>query len=52
MGGKGGNKAVRDWIGGGLKALGEMMEKEEEGEEGERDDVASEVLVSPFLLPS
>lgn len=50
VGGKGGNKAVREWIGGGLKALGEMIEKEEEGEEGERDDLANEVLVRSFCF--
>lgn len=43
---EGGNKVVREWIGGGLKALGEMMEAEEEGEEGEREGVVKEVLVS------
>lgn len=40
---------MRDWVGGGLKSLGEMMEREEEGEEGERDMVVGEVLVSLFL---
>lgn len=42
----GGNKAVRDWVGGGLKALGETLEAEEEAEEGERAEVVREVFVS------
>lgn len=46
MGGMGGNKAVRDWVGGGLKALGEMLEGEEESETGERAEVVREVFVS------
>jgi transcription initiation factor TFIID subunit 6 len=44
----GGNKAVREWVGKGLKALGEMIEREQESEEGEREDVVREVFVSPL----
>ncbi|GAA6027053.1 hypothetical protein JCM8097_006073 [Rhodosporidiobolus ruineniae] len=40
----GGNRAIREWIGGGLKALGEVMEGEEEGREGERDKVVGQVV--------
>ena len=46
VGGMGGNKAVRDWIGGGLKALGETLEAEEEAEDGERAEVVREIFVS------
>lgn len=42
----GGNKAVREWLGGGLKALGETLEGEEESEAGERAEVVREVFVS------
>lgn len=42
----GGNKAVREWIGGGLKPLGEMIEREDETYEGERQDVVREIFVS------
>ncbi|CEQ39944.1 SPOSA6832_01503 [Sporobolomyces salmonicolor] len=53
FGGGGGNKAVRDWIGGGLKALGEMIEAEEETYEGERAEVVREVfnVLRASLLP-
>lgn len=47
--GEGGNMAVREWVGGGLKSLGEMMEREAEGEDGERDMVVGEVLVRLFF---
>lgn len=46
----GGNKAVREWIGGGLKPLGEMIEREDETYEGERQDVVREIFVSPLLV--
>lgn len=42
----GGNKAVREWLGGGLKALGDTLEAEEESEAGERAEVVREVFVS------
>ncbi|ORY45026.1 TATA box binding protein associated factor-domain-containing protein [Leucosporidium creatinivorum] len=44
VGGMGGNKAVREWLGGGLKALGETLEAEEETEVGERAEVVREVF--------
>lgn len=44
--GGGGNLAIREWVGGGLKALGELCEAEEEAEAGERTDVVREVFVS------
>ncbi|BGP13896.1 hypothetical protein JCM10213_002536 [Rhodosporidiobolus nylandii] len=43
-GGGGGNRAIREWIGGGLKPLGELMEREEESYEGEREKVVKEVF--------
>lgn len=46
MRGQGGNLAVREWVGGGLKVLGELMEREQEDEDGERKMVVDEVLVS------
>ncbi|KAK4704303.1 transcription initiation factor TFIID subunit 6, partial [Phenoliferia sp. Uapishka_3] len=54
VGEEGGNKAVREWIGGGLKTLGELMEREEEIEEGERSEVVRQVLavLTSSLLPS
>ncbi|KAK4332827.1 Transcription initiation factor TFIID subunit 6 [Rhodotorula toruloides] len=52
----GGNKAVREWIGGGLKPLGEMIEREDETYEGERQDVVREIFnvlkESVLSLPS
>lgn len=45
MMGEGGNAAVREWIGGGIRQLGAMMEEEEEACEGERHDAVNEVLV-------
>lgn len=47
--GDGGNRAVRDWIGGSLKELGTMIMREEETVKGERDLVTAEVIVSLFL---
>lgn len=44
--GGGGNLAVREWVGGGLKALGELCEAEPEAEAGERTEVVREVFVS------
>lgn len=46
--GAGGNRAVREWIGGGLKALGELLEREEETYEGERNEVVREIFVRLF----
>jgi transcription initiation factor TFIID subunit 6 len=43
--GGGGNRAIRDWIGGGLRTLGEMLGGEEESYEGERDEVVREIYV-------
>lgn len=37
---------MREWIGGGLKPLGEMIEREDETYEGERAEVVREVFVS------
>ncbi|GAA5848676.1 hypothetical protein JCM8547_004593 [Rhodosporidiobolus lusitaniae] len=42
--GGGGNRAIREWVGGGLKALGEMVEREEESYEGERAGLVREVF--------
>ncbi|GJN88539.1 hypothetical protein Rhopal_001505-T1 [Rhodotorula paludigena] len=49
----GGNKAVREWIGGGLKALGELVEREDETYDGERAEVVREVfnVLKASLLP-
>ncbi|KAI5479581.1 transcription initiation factor tfiid complex 60 kda subunit [Pseudohyphozyma bogoriensis] len=54
IGEEGGNKAVREWIGGGLKTLGELIAAEEEMEEGQRDEVVAEILsvLQLSLLPS
>ncbi|GAA5830372.1 hypothetical protein JCM11251_001326 [Rhodosporidiobolus azoricus] len=52
--GGGGNRAIKEWVGEGLKALGEMIEREEEGYEGERANVVREVfnvLHSSLPLP-
>lgn len=49
---EGGNKAVREWVGAGLKSLGELMEREEEMDEGERQETVREVLVRLFVPPS
>lgn len=38
---------MREWVGNGLKAIGEMLEAEEESEPGERADVVREIFVSP-----
>ena len=46
MMGEGGNAAVREWIGNGIRMLGDLIEREEEGEAGERADLVIEVLVS------
>lgn len=43
---------MREWVGGGLKALGEMCEREEETEEGELKMVVAEVVVSTLSVPS
>lgn len=51
MMGEGGNAAVRDWIGNGIRMLGDLIEREE-GEAGERADLVIEVLVSVLRLPS
>lgn len=45
-GGGGGNRAIRDWIGAGLKTLGEMIASEEESFEGERKETVREIYVS------
>lgn len=47
---EGGNKAVREWVGPGLKSLGELVEREPETDEGERAETVREILVSPFSL--
>lgn len=44
-----GNLAVREWIGGGLKVLGEMIDNEEEENEGEKAELVDEILVSSFI---
>ncbi|BGP46056.1 histone H4-like TAF Taf6, SAGA complex subunit [Rhodotorula kratochvilovae] len=51
--GVGGNKAVREWVGGGLKALGEMIEVEDETYDGERAELVREVfnVLRASLLP-
>lgn len=36
---------VRKWVGGGLKPLGEMLEREEETHEGERAAVLREIFM-------
>lgn len=49
----GGNRAVRDWVSGSLAELGAMIEREEESEVGERQELVREVLVSsPSILQS
>ncbi|GAA6062479.1 hypothetical protein JCM10212_000015 [Sporobolomyces blumeae] len=50
----GGNKAIREWIGGGLKTLGELIEGEEETFEGEKGEVVREIfnVLRASLLPS
>lgn len=45
-----GNLAVREWIGGGLKVLGEMIDNEEEENEGEKAELVDEILVSQFAV--
>lgn len=50
VGDVGENLAVREWVGGGLRVIGEMIGGEEEGEEGERGEVVEEVLVGLFLV--
>lgn len=50
QGNGGGNKAIRDWIGGGLKPLGTMIEEEEETFEGEKKEVVREIFVRPTIL--
>ncbi|GAA5947203.1 hypothetical protein JCM3765_001573 [Sporobolomyces pararoseus] len=52
--GGGGNRAIRDWIGGGLKTLGEMLESEEESYQGEREEVVREIynVLRASLLPT
>ncbi|KAL8286162.1 hypothetical protein RQP46_004650 [Phenoliferia psychrophenolica] len=54
VGKEGGNKAVREWVGSGLKTIGELMEREEESEEGERAEAVREILtvLKASLLPS
>ncbi|GAA6025435.1 hypothetical protein JCM11491_004310 [Sporobolomyces phaffii] len=49
----GGNRAIRDWIGGGLKTLGDMMAAEHESYPGERDEVVREIynVLRASLLP-
>lgn len=49
--GGGGNRAIRDWIGGGLKTLGEMLRGEEETFEGERKETAREIYVCRLISP-
>ncbi|KAK4053723.1 histone H4-like TAF Taf6, SAGA complex subunit [Microbotryomycetes sp. JL201] len=44
VGGSGGNRAVREWVGAGLKTLGELIEREDEAEPGERNEVVREIL--------
>jgi len=46
----GGNRAIRDFIGSGLKTLGEMLSTEEESYQGEREEVVREIYVSPSTL--
>ncbi|KAM0755867.1 TAF-domain-containing protein [Meredithblackwellia eburnea MCA 4105] len=46
---EGGNRAVRDFVGGGLKALGELMAREDETEEISRDEVN---VLRRSLLPT
>ena len=48
--GEGGNAAVREWIGNGIRMLGDLIEREEEGEAGERVDLVFEVLVRRSLF--
>ena len=48
VGRDGGNKAVREWVGAGLKTLGELMEREDEIEAGERAETVREILVSLY----
>ncbi|GAA5931769.1 TATA-binding protein-associated factor TAF6 [Sporobolomyces koalae] len=49
----GGNRAIRDWIGNGLKTLGEMLTSEPESFEGEREEVVREIynVLRASLLP-
>ena len=42
--GEGGNAAGREWIGNGIRMLGDLIEREE-GEAGERANLVIEVLV-------
>lgn len=42
----GGNRAIRDWVGNGLKTIGELLSGEEESYEGEREEVVREIYVS------
>ena len=44
--GSNGATGIREWLGGGLKSLGEVLEREQETEEGEREQVVKEVFVS------
>lgn len=41
-----GNRAVKEWVGSSLRGLGEMVEREQEDELGERALLVGEVLVS------
>ncbi|SCZ97736.1 BZ3500_MvSof-1268-A1-R1_Chr4-3g07417 [Microbotryum saponariae] len=52
--GSNGATGVREWLGGGLKSLGETLEAEEESEAGEREQVVREVFnaLKASLLPS
>ncbi|GAA5904854.1 TATA-binding protein-associated factor TAF6 [Sporobolomyces salmoneus] len=49
----GGNRAIRDWIGNGLKTIGELIATEEESYEGEREEVVREIynVLRASLLP-
>ncbi|SCV69058.1 BQ2448_2078 [Microbotryum intermedium] len=52
--GSNGATGVREWLGGGLKSLGETLEAEEESEAGEREQVVREVFsaLKASLLPN